>query len=315
VFVFCLCWISNAEEIGSLQRLEQIVSQINHKDVGWIAHLDNPYSLNKVMKGSFVGRENDPNKLPFRTFSSEEAILQVPTSFDSRQMWPGCIGPVLNQGECGSCWAFGTAETLSDRFCIHSNSTIMVSLSELDLVACDKTNMGCNGGWPSYAWEYAQDTGLVTNECIPYNDSIPTCPPEQQPCLNFVNTPPCPKRCSNGDEWNNDLHYAASSYAISQNVTEVQIEMMTNGPIQATFSVYEDFLTYKSGVYQHLTGDYVGGHSVKIIGWGTMNSRDFWLVQNSWTTYWGDDGMFMILKGVDECGIESGLISGLPKFD
>lgn len=43
---------------------------------------------------------------------------------------------------------------------------------------------------------------------------------------------------------------------------------MTNGPVQAMFTVYSDFLTYKSGVYHHVSGQELGGHSVKIVGWG-----------------------------------------------
>jgi cathepsin B len=263
------------------------------------------------MRGTYQGRENDPNPLPFADIVPAQTI---PASFDSRTQWPGCIGDILNQGECGSCWAFGTCETLSDRFCIHSNGSVVVSLSELDLLACDTNDDGCDGGWPSTAWLFAQKSGLVTNECIPYNETIPTCPPAQQPCLNFVNTPPCPTKCSSGQDWKSLLHYAASSYAVSQKVTDIQTEMMTNGPVQATFSVYEDFLSYKTGVYKHLTGQYVGGHSVKIIGWGELNSEAYWMVQNSWTDTWGDDGYFMILRGVDECGIESAIVAGLPKL-
>jgi cathepsin B len=43
---------------------------------------------------------------------------------------------------------------------------------------------------------------------------------------------------------------------------------MTNGPVEASFTVYEDFLTYKNGVYHHVEGKSLGGHSIKIIGWG-----------------------------------------------
>jgi len=46
---------------------------------------------------------------------------------------------------------------------------------------------------------------------------------------------------------------------------------MTNGPAEAAFTVYEDFLTYKSGVYKHTSGSALGGHAVKIMGWGNEN--------------------------------------------
>ena len=59
---------------------------------------------------------------------------------------------------------------------------------------------------------------------------------------------------------------------------------MTNGPVQVAFDVYSDFLSYKSGVYQHLTGDMLGGHAVKMIGWGIENGTKYWLCVNSWNT-------------------------------
>jgi len=46
---------------------------------------------------------------------------------------------------------------------------------------------------------------------------------------------------------------------------------MTNGPVEAAFTVYSDFLSYKSGVYKHVSGDEEGGHAIKILGWGTEN--------------------------------------------
>lgn len=58
----------------------------------------------------------------------------------------------------------------------------------------------------------------------------------------------------------------------------------------------------------------LGGHAVKIIGWGTENGSPYWLVANSWNTDWGDlGGYFKILRGVDECGIESSIVAGMPK--
>lgn len=49
------------------------------------------------------------------------------------------------------------------------------------------------------------------------------------------------------------------------------MELMTNGPVQTAFTVYEDFPSYRSGVYKHEKGNELGGHAVKIIGWGEEN--------------------------------------------
>jgi cathepsin B len=75
--------------------------------------------------------------------------------------------------------------------------------------------------------------------------------------------------------------------------------LVTKGPVTAAFTVYEDFVNYKSGVYKHVTGSALGGHAVKIIGYGV----DHWIVVNSWNETWGDEGTFKIAFG--ECGIDS----------
>lgn len=44
------------------------------------------------------------------------------------------------------------------------------------------------------------------------------------------------------------------------------------------------------GVYQHVTGSAVGGHAIKVLGWGEENGTPYWLCANSWNTDWGDNG-------------------------
>ena len=60
---------------------------------------------------------------------------------------------------------------------------------------------------------------------------------------------------------------------------------------------------------KHITGVALGGHAIKIIGWGTENKTDYWLVNNSWNSDWGDHGTFKILRGDDECGIEEEVVA------
>lgn len=67
----------------------------------------------------------------------------------------------------------------------------------------------------------------------------------------------------------------------------MQVELMTNGPISVAFSVYSDFLDYKSGVYTHTTGSMLGGHAVTLVGWGvTEDGVKYWRIQNSWNESW-----------------------------
>jgi len=252
-------------------------------------------------------KKNPAEKLPLKV----NAPTAVPTAFDARTQWPNCssIGTIQNQAECGSCWAFGAVESITDRYCIHKNDDTQLSFQ--DMVSCDIFDDGCNGGDAGTAWKYAELVGLVTAECLPY--TIPTCPPAQQPCLNFVNTPSCPHKCNDTSiNWSKDKRKLSSAYHVSASNNGIETEIMTNGPVEACFDVYEDFLDYKSGVYVHSTGNLLGGHCIKILGWGVDGSTPYWIVANSWTTYWGNQGYFWIKRGSDECGIEDEVTAGIP---
>ncbi|CAF2940095.1 unnamed protein product [Rotaria sp. Silwood2] len=253
----------------------------------------------------------------------------LPENFDAREQWPNCptLKEVRDQGSCGSCWAFGAVEAMSDRICIASNGAQNAHISAEDLVSCCKIcGFGCNGGFPEGAWSYFKKTGLVTGGnynsqegCRPYtieacdhhvNKTLP-------PCQGEGKTPSCSKKCidSYSIPYNQDKHFGASVYSIRSDEKQIQTEIYNNGPVEGAFTVYADFLLYSSGVYQHTSGSSLGGHAIKILGWGVENSVPYWLVANSWNQDWGDNGFFKILRGKDECGIEGGIVAGAPKLN
>ena len=97
------------------------------------------------------------------------------TPFDSRTKWGNCIQPVVNQGSCGSCWAFSTTEVLSDRLCIASEGKINVVLSPQYVLSCSMRN-GCGGGYPNKAFDYLGKTGAPVTACVPYKGTANNCP-------------------------------------------------------------------------------------------------------------------------------------------
>jgi len=88
--------------------------------------------------------------------------------------------------------------------------------------------------------------------------------------------------------------------------------IMAGGPVETAFTVYSDFENYAGGVYQHTTGEQAGGHAVKMVGWGVDNGVKYWKVANSWNPYWGENGYFRILRGVNHCGIEDEVVGTSP---
>jgi len=293
---------------------KDLIEEVNAKNAGWVAG-ENQFWKGKTLdqiKGIFGYRKDQERPLPGK--STADPTLAIPTSFTAATNWPHCttIGTIYDQARCGSCWAFGGVEAAADRFCIASKGAFNEPLSFAQVVECDNAADGCEGGSTYAVWSFLSDQGVVTDTCYPY--FVPTCLPSQEPCLNFVPTPDC---------WSNNTCVRSSidwkPYKISNaynlnDVEATQRDIMTKGPVEACFSVYEDFLAYKSGVYKHTSGGYLGGHCIKIQGWGVENGTPYWLANNQWTTYWGNKGQFKIALGTDECGIEDDVAAGDPQL-
>ncbi|PHJ22138.1 cathepsin b [Cystoisospora suis] len=288
-----------------------------------------------------------PVSLPPRSYASSSSA-PLPDEFDSREAFPYCkdvIGHVRDQGDCGSCWAFASTEALNDRVCIKSQGKAGVSLSAQHTTSCCNAihcaSFGCNGGQPGMAWRWFQRNGVVTggdyetlNEgktCWPYE--IPNCAhhakapfPDCDSGVLPKKTPKCRKECEEQDytthvhPFKEDLHRAASSYSLRSR-EDIKRDMINHGSVTGAFMVYEDFLNYKSGVYTHVTGMPIGGHAVKILGWGSVRGRaeqrgvsssdggvEYWLGVNSWNEYWGDEGTFKIQMG--QAGIDDEVVAG-----
>lgn len=223
---------------------------------------------------------------------SAYANFTVPAAFDATEQWPGLVHPIRNQEQCGSCWAFSASEVLSDRVAI-ATKRASPPLSPEDMVSCDSGDMGCRGGQLPAAWNYLTNTGIVTDNCFPYT-------------AGGGDAPACPHKCADSESWSESKVKASSAYAI-RGVENMQKEIMTNGPIQVAFKVFKSFMSYKTGVYQKHWNEFLpeGGHAVKMVGWGTDNGVDYWKVANSWDTTWGEEGYFRIVRGKDNCGIET----------
>nr|AXQ06498.1 papain-like cysteine protease [Vriesea carinata] len=302
--------------VNSMILQNSIVEEINaNPNAGWEAsknHYFTNYTVGqfKHILGVKPTPQNALEDTPVKTYPKS---LWLPEKFDARTAWSQCntIGRILDQGHCGSCWAFGAVESLSDRFCI--NFGVNISLSVNDLLSCCgfMCGDGCDGGYPIYAWRYFVENGVVTEECDPYFDNTGCAHPGCEPAYP---TPQCEKKCKDRNLlWEETKHFSVNAYRINSNPRDIMAEVYKNGPVEVAFTVYADFAHYKSGVYKHITGDVMGGHAVKLIGWGTSDEgEDYWLLANQWNRGWGDDGYFKIVRGTNECGIEEDVVAGLP---
>ncbi|XP_047994920.1 cathepsin B-like [Leguminivora glycinivorella] len=307
----------------------EFISLINSKQNSWKAGrnfpLDTPTTHIDVLMGTI--EDTLFAILPPKVHDAD-LIASLPENFDSREKWPNCpsLHEIRDQGSCGSCWAFGAVEAMTDRVCTYSNGTKQFHFSADDLLSCCKfCGFGCHGGFPTAAWLYWEFTGIVSGG--PYNSSQGCRPYEIPPCEHGIDgrrpkckgygkTPDCLKKCEPGYnvEYALDKHQSKRAYSVSTE-DHIKAELYTHGPVEAAFKVYEDFMHYKSGVYVYTSGVLKGGHAIKILGWGVENGVKYWLCANSWNSEWGDKGFFKILRGEDHCGIESGVVAGEPDLD
>jgi len=303
---------------------QAFVDELNSMDLTWKAGLNKGSTIDgksleeaRILCGVLPGGP----KLPEKKWEENIDFNALPESFDSRTNWPQCqtMTQIRDQSACGSCWAFGSTEAMSDRMCVTLKMTNTALSSGNMAFCCGSCGDGCGGGFPSAAWQHWVQSGIVEEPCYPY--PFPSCdhhiPSSKNPCPSqeYPN-PPCPGKCTNktwaGPAWKQDKHFGASAYSVTS-VNKIMAEIAKNGPVEAAFDVYADFLTYTSGVYAHKTGQYLGGHAIKVLGWGVDNGTPYWICANSWNPNWGNHGYFWIKRGVDECGIEDGVVAGIPK--
>lgn len=284
--------------LGSHPISHKLTEEINNSKTTWKAMTpeENPFSYMsteeiKAMMGTKM-MSMPEIKSKFQAYQLE---ADLPENWEFIEDFPTCQHPIRDQAKCGSCWAFGASESLSDRFC---KAGVDVILSPEEMVECDKYDQGCNGGFMAVAWRFLASHGISTDECYPYHSGDGT-------------VEKCHTTCEDGSEMK-EYKCAADSIVHPKSIEDIKRELYTNGPMEVAFTVYEDFMSYKEGVYQHTTGKQLGGHAIKLVGWGVEDGVEYWKCANSWNTSWGMEGYFKIKHG--DCGIEGQAYSCTPQL-
>jgi len=202
------------------------------------------------------------------------------------------LGPVLNQGNCGSCVAYSTVGTLEAQWSISSGMPwLHPTFSPDQLFACG--GGGCDMGWmPSSAANFLKRKGIVDLACAPSTMSSTgqdvSCGETTQNCSNVASRT---YKISGVDRPTDGL-FKRSADSLKA--------ALAKGPVVTTMTVYTDFLMYSSGVYRHVSGSAEGGHAVSIVGYD--DASRVWIVRNSWGPEWGEKG-FVRVSYDDDSGV------------
>jgi len=331
-----------------LERADMVAHINAIPGITWRAAVDprfqgQPIGASKSLLGVKEGaKENLETAIRLGTVKKLPVIQtsSLPASFDSvsNPAWKACakvIGDIRDQSNCGCCWAFGAASAASDRMCIATNGTVVLPLSAEDICFCGSDD-GCQGGFLPDAWQYISETGAVTGGQQgdgPFDDlalcsdfSLPHChhhgpvgkdpyPAEGQPGCPSQSSPRCPSKCDSKAKQPHAV-FAKDKFKFSGDVVTYPTDantiakaIMDHGPVEAAFNVFGDFENYAGGIYTVTSQRQLGGHAIRIVGWGEESGTKYWKVANSWNPYWGESGYFRIRRGTNEAGIEEQVTS------
>lgn len=256
-------------------------------------------------------------------------IADLPKIFDGRVKWADFITGIRDQGACGSSWAWATTACLSDRISLRSFGRISPTLSPVPLLLCsgaeeDKKygKSGCGYASILRSFIYLYVHGTTTESCGgTTKEDLPICTeamgPSKDLCRGSSSNP-----VTTVERGTPARKYRAVAPVVvagtrAQGGDDISImsEIYLNGPVVSGFTVYPDFYNFdaKSEIYEWQgVGPAVGGHAVRILGWGVDAGTDYWIVANSWGADWGENGYFRMVRGKNNCGIESNVYACVP---
>ncbi|KYQ50589.1 Counting factor associated protein D [Trachymyrmex zeteki] len=266
----------------------RFIHSLNRANLGYQLEINHLVDRNDFELKALRGKQYTPGYNGGASFPHdiEEEITDVPDSIDWRLY--GAVTPVKDQSVCGSCWSFGTTGAVEGAYYMKYNK--LVRLSQQALIDCSWGfgNNGCDGGedFRSYQW-IMKHGGLPTEEdyggylgqdgyCHINNVTLTA------KITGFVNVTP-------------------------RSVEALKIAIAKHGPISVSIDAsHKTFSFYSHGVYY----DPVCGntedkldHAVLAVGYGTMNGKGYWLIKNSWSNYWGNDGYILMAQKDDNCGV------------
>jgi len=236
-------------------------------------------------KSKYYGYQPINNEF-LRSKNYHQITEQAPTAVDWR---PRAVTPVKNQGQCGSCWAFSTTGSTEGAWVLQGGNTL-VSLSEQQLVDCSSAegNQGCNGGLMDQGFQYIiKNNGICSEQDYPYVSAGGTSPGtcSASSCTTVARIDGFTDVPANDE---NSLLNAVG----------------TIGPVSVAIEADQSvFQSYTGGIINDPSCGTTLDHGVLVVGYGTDNGQDYWIVKNSWGATWGEAGYVRLARNVNQCGI------------
>ncbi|OPY65641.1 MAG: Papain family cysteine protease [Syntrophorhabdaceae bacterium PtaU1.Bin034] len=287
---------SQATEIDDINRA------IKEKGAKWVAGETSVSKLSPEEKKAILSAPLSPAE-EAGTSAETPAVSALPSRYDLRDInGHNYVTPVRNQAPAGTCGYFSATGTLESRILQVSNTPDTdLDLSEQTLVSCFGEPGACGTKICGTLYEFLHVSGIPLETCFPYVG-------DQVACSNA-----CPN-------WKNEVYRvsgwrnASNNQPTTQNIDLLKNALFTYGAIDSSLIVFDDFGSYKSGIYTHVSGyTNYGGHGIVIVGYD--DEGQYFICKNSWGPDWGEGGFFRIAysetAGSTEFGRGAGVFDGV----
>lgn len=271
--------------------------------------------------------------------------VDIPPEFDGRVVWENYLSPIKNQGKCNACYSYAVVGSLADRFAIQTLNVLKPDLNPLETAMCmydlsgesefkkfyenpdyekqildERTKSSCFPNSIYTVARYMFIGGAVDEDCVSekYLRSeryrlgyLPSCYTIEGSQLTHCQDP---KKAQRG--WYARSYYKIGHDSTKDNCDQIKLAILKFGPIVAGFYMYDDFLNHYDGksIYVPKEGQKaLGGHAVRILGWG-QKPFPHWIAANSWGTEWGEKGYFKIVEDNKMLQLEINNVALWPDF-
>ena len=212
---------------------------------------------------------------------------------------------------CGSCWAFAATSAMSDRIKIMRKAQWPdINIAPQVLISCQKSDSGCDGGDALAALRWIAHNNISDETCSIYQARGWTNGIGCSADIKCRNCDPDSGECFVPESYN---IYGIEEFGHLYGELAMMNEIYQRGPITCGISVPDALMNYTSGIFIDGTNNTDIDHDISVVGWGEDNGIKYWVIRNSWGTYWGENGFFRLIRGINNLAIETDCGFGVPR--
>lgn len=275
-----------------LEMLNQRLSNGNSTVLGITQFMDIPskeFTKQYLSVNTTDGKNNNSiRNVEQRLLNSSTDDIIIPESFDWRDK--GIVSKVLNQGDCGACWAFSALVVVEGIYAMKYGR--LYNISPQQIIDCNGSGFTCTFGQIMGAMTYLKSFKGIPIDQYPLEGQKKEC---QYESIHIE------KGFAKVEEYHR-------LFDVDEN--ELKKIVYTMGPVAVNINA-GFFQFYKGGIMDPNDCVPFVNHGVAIVGYGIENLVPYWIIKNSWGESWGEQGYLRLIRGKGQCGINTTVVTAV----